>query len=65
MLAAVAVDGKMLRGARIDTGEAVHLPSAMTHVEGATIAQREVDEKTNEITGFHPLLEVLDLVDSA
>ena len=39
LLDAVAVDGKTLRGARIDAGPAVHLLSAMTHAEGATIAQ--------------------------
>jgi predicted transposase YbfD/YdcC len=61
LLNAVAVDGKTLRGARIDAGRAVHLLSAMTHAEGATIAQRDVDQKTNEITGFRPLLESLDL----
>lgn len=61
LLPALAVDGKTLRGARIDAGRAVHLLSAMTHAEGATIAQRDVDQKTNEITGFRPLLEGLDL----
>ena len=61
LLDAVAVDGKTLRGARIDAGPAVHLLSAMTHAEGATSAQRDVDEKTKEITGFRPLLEDLDL----
>ena len=61
LLPAIAVDGKSLRGARIDRAPAVHLLSAMTHAEGATIAQRDVDQKTNEITGFRPLLEALDL----
>jgi len=60
---AIAVDGKTLRGARTSSGPAVHLMSAMTHAEGATVAQREVDTKTNEITGFRPLLENLDLND--
>lgn len=58
---AVAVDGKTLRGARTDDDRAVHLLSAMTHREGATVAQRDVDTKTNEITVFGPLLESLDL----
>ena len=61
LLPAVAVDGKSLRGARLDQRRVVHLLSAMTHREGATIAQRNVDTKTNEITGFAPLLEPLDL----
>jgi predicted transposase YbfD/YdcC len=33
----------------------------MTHREGATIAQCDVDTKTNEITAFAPLLGPLDL----
>jgi len=61
LLNAIAVDGKSLRGARLGEGRQVHLLSAMTHSEGATIAQRNVDTKTNEITGFRPLLEPLDL----
>lgn len=61
LLHAIAVDGKTLRGARIDGAAAVHLLSAMTHAEGATVAQRDVDQKTNEITGFRPLLDGLDL----
>lgn len=61
LLPAVAVDGKTLRGARLDEGGAVHLLSAMTHREGATVAQRNVDTKTNEITGFAPLLGPLDI----
>ena len=61
LLPAVAVDGKTLRGARLGDGRAVHLMSAMTHGEGATIAQCDVDTKTNEITAFAPLLERLEL----
>lgn len=61
LLPAVAVDGKTLRGARLGNGRLVHLMSAMTHREGATVAQRDVDTKTNEITAFRPLLAGLDL----
>ncbi|MFN2616036.1 MAG: ISAs1 family transposase [Thermoleophilaceae bacterium] len=57
----VAVDGKSLRGARQDDGRPVHLFAAMVQGERAVIAQAEVDHKTNEITGFAPLLEGLDL----
>lgn len=60
-LRAVAVDGKSLRGARQDDGRPVHLLSAMMHKEGVVLAQRDVDHKTNEITGFRPLLENVDL----
>jgi hypothetical protein len=59
---AVAVDGKSLRGARSpEDGRPVHLFAAMTHGEGAVIAQREVDHKTNEITELRPLLEDIDI----
>jgi hypothetical protein len=58
--AAVAVDGKTLRGAVQPDGRAVHLLAAMTGA-GAVIAQREVGHKTNEITQVRPLLDPLDL----
>jgi predicted transposase YbfD/YdcC len=60
-LPAIAVDGKALRGARLGGGDQVHLLSALTHAEGVIVGQRDVDGKTNEITGFAPLLEGLDL----
>jgi hypothetical protein len=59
--AAVAVDGKTLRGAVQPDGRAVHLLSAMTHDDSVVIAQRDVDHKTNEITQFKPLLDDVDL----
>ena len=58
--AAVAVDGKTLRGAIQSDGRAVHLLAAMTGA-GTVIAQREVGHKTNEITQVRPLLDPLDL----
>ncbi len=58
--AAVAVDGKTVRGAVQPDGRAVHLLAAMTS-DGAVIAQREVGHKTNEITQVRPLLDALDL----
>ena len=63
LLDAIAVDGKALRGTLLGENRRVHLLSAMTHSEGATIAQRNVDTKTDEITGFRPLLEPLELTD--
>jgi predicted transposase YbfD/YdcC len=39
----------------------VHLLAAMDHTSRAILAQTDVDDKTNEITGFQPLLEGLDL----
>jgi predicted transposase YbfD/YdcC len=60
---ALAFDGKTLRGARLDDGRKVHLVSVLTHKERVTVAQRNVDTKTNEITAFRPLLEGLELTD--
>jgi len=62
-LEAIAVDGETLRGAPLGENRQVHLRPTMPHSEGATIAQRNVETKTNEITGFRPLLEPLDLAD--
>ena len=58
---AVAVDGKTLRGAVDASGRKVHLLAALAHGSGIVLAQRRVDAKTNEITGFQPLLDEVDL----
>jgi hypothetical protein len=47
--AAVALDGKTLRGARRKDHSQVHLLSLVVQSSGITLAQREVDVKTNEI----------------
>ena len=57
--AAIAVDGKSLRGAIRADGRRVHLLSALRG-DGIVLAQREVDAKSNEITAFRPL-DPLDL----
>ena len=56
----LAVDGKTTRGARTAEGAAPHLVAAVTHT-GIVLAQRQVAEKSNEITAFVPLLEPLEL----
>jgi hypothetical protein len=58
---AVALDGKTLRGSRDGEKPGVHLLSAVVHKEGIIIAQRQVDEKTNEIKEVRPLVDELDL----
>jgi predicted transposase YbfD/YdcC len=58
---AVAVDGKTLRGSGHHQSPQVHLLAVMDHTSRAVLAQAQVDAKTNEITGFQPLLEGLDL----
>lgn len=56
---ALALDGKAMRGALREDGRAVHLFSAMVHGTGVVVGQEEVDEKSNEITAFGPLLASL------
>jgi len=59
---AVALDGKTSRGAsNTKGGHKVHLFAALVHGTRAVIAQRGVDEKTNEIPQVKPLLADLDL----
>lgn len=57
---AVAVDGKTSRGARAAGGRAPHLVAVVTH-SGVVLGQRQVEEKSNEITAFQPLLAGLPL----
>lgn len=63
-LRAVAVDGKSLRGSRDANGRRVHLLSAVDHDQAVTLAQRDVDRKTNETGEFKALLAWLDLTDT-
>jgi predicted transposase YbfD/YdcC len=59
---ALAVDGKTLRGTCDEAGQGgVHLLAAATHSSGIVVTQREVGEKTNEITCFEDLLDTVDL----
>ncbi len=57
----VAIDGKTLRGSRNGVQKPVHLVAALLHNEGVTIAQQQVDEKSNEITAVKPLFESVDI----
>lgn len=61
---AVAVDGKTVRGARehADPGDrAPHLVSVVSHGDATVFGQRQVDEKSNEITAVQPLLAEVEL----
>jgi len=60
---ALAVDGKSLRGTRHASanGQATHLLAVCDQQVAAVLGQAAVDGKTNEITGFAPLLEPLEL----
>ncbi|GAA1502030.1 ISAs1 family transposase [Kitasatospora kazusensis] len=55
-LRGLAVDGKSLRGAARAKGRKIHLLAALDHTTGLVLAQLDVQEKTNEITCFQPLL---------
>jgi predicted transposase YbfD/YdcC len=53
----IAVDGKVLRGARLPDGGQVHLLSAYDTASGLVLAQVQVAAKSNEIPAFAPLLD--------
>lgn len=59
--AAIAIDGKTLRGSGHGADRPRHLMAAVIHQTGVVVGQRTVDVKTNEITVAPPLLEPLDL----
>ena len=61
LLPQAAADGKTARGAVRPDGSQVHLLSAFHVTEARTMAQREIDAKTNEIPELGPMLEGLDL----
>ncbi len=58
---AIAIDGKVLRGSRNEDGKVVHLLAALTHREGAVIAQQKTDDKSNEIPVARKILEGLNI----
>ena len=53
----VAVDGKVVRGARLPDGRQVHLLSAYDTATGVVLAQVTIAAKSNEIPAFTPLLD--------
>ena len=59
----IAIDGKTLRRS-YDTKygqSAIHMMSAWANSSGLVLAQRKVDEKSNEITAIPELLKVLEI----
>lgn len=58
----VAIDGKSLRGAR-QAGKTtlVHMVSAWASANNLVLAQRKVEDKSNEITAIPKLLDALEL----
>jgi hypothetical protein len=59
---AIAFDGKTLKGASNGPSK-IHLLSAITHQTAITLAQQQVDSKTNEIPTAKKLLAPLNLKD--
>lgn len=60
-LTRVAVDGKTVKKAKRADGRALHLVSAVTHDSARLVAQRPVNEKSNEITALRPMLQDVPL----
>jgi hypothetical protein len=57
----LAVDGKTVKKAKRKDGRALHLVAAVTHESSRLVAQRPVDEKSNEITALRPMLQDIPL----
>ena len=62
-LVALAVDGKVARGAKDEDGTPVRLLAAMLHDQRLVLNQVPVGAKTNEIPMLQPLLDPLDITD--
>ncbi|MFG2243730.1 ISAs1 family transposase [Spirillospora sp. NPDC048823] len=59
-LIGLTVDGKSQRGTATGDGRARHRLGAMLAADAVTLAQLDVDGKSNEITAFVPLLDQID-----
>ncbi len=57
----IAIDGKALRGSRRHDLRCLYSISACCHENGLMLAERAVDQKSNEITAIPLLLDVLNL----
>ena len=58
----IAIDGKALKGTRkVGSKALVHLVSAWANSNNLVLAQRRVDDKSNEITAIPKLLQALEL----
>jgi hypothetical protein len=58
---AISVDGKTLRGSHNGEKKAVQLLSAIVHKEGIVVAQKRIEDKTNEIPMVRALLGPLSI----
>lgn len=57
----IAIDGKTIRGAKVDGKSPIHMVSAWACENNLVLGQVKVNEKSNEITAIPNLLEVLAL----
>ncbi len=57
----LAVDGKTVKGARRPDGRPLHLVAGVSTDSQRLVAQRPVDEKSNEITALRPMLKAVPL----
>ncbi len=55
----IAIDGKVLRGAKLPDGRQVHLLSAFDTTTGVVLAYVQIAVKSNEIPAFTPLLDLV------
>jgi hypothetical protein len=55
----LALDGKVLRGARLDDHQQFTLFSAMIHGIGVTVGQLQVPHSTTEVTQVGPLIDMI------
>ena len=60
-LRGLAVDGKTVKGSRRADGRPVHLVAGVSPESLRLVAQRPVDEKSNEITALRPMLAKVPL----
>ncbi len=59
---AIAIDGKALRGSHgADPQKQIQLLAAITHHEGVVIAQRQIEEKSNEIPAARDIISEMDI----
>lgn len=57
----IAIDGKVARRSYGEDQKALHMVSAFASESGLVMAQRRVEDKTNEITAIPHLLDILDI----
>lgn len=57
----ICIDGKTMRSNKRGDGKPSHIVTAWSREDGFSLGQKEVDEKSNEITAIQELLEKLQI----